>query len=235
MSTRDGERSAVAARPDPRGSAQVLAPARCRPKAAAHDCRCGCGSLLARLRPDGVELKCRRCKRVVMLSVRRSSRRARWARPTRSADPHAGTFHSPAASGRRAPRPNGSHGTGRPRCAGPGCWRFSWWVWSVVIPAQAGSEDALLKLLIRKGILTQEDVDALKREMAAEEAAQKAAPLRLPLPATTAAPAAPPAPGQAPCHRGAAERSRRAGPQRDPGGDGREGRGGDLDLGDPRG
>ena len=57
-----------------------------------------------------------------------------------------------------------------------------------VTPAQAGSDDALLKLLIRKGILTQEDVDALKREMAAEEAAQKAA-----------APAAPaPAPGQAP-------------------------------------
>ena len=44
-----------------------------------------------------------------------------------------------------------------------------------VVPAQAGSDDALLKLLIRKGILTQEDVDALKREMAAEEAAQNAA------------------------------------------------------------
>ena len=68
-----------------------------------------------------------------------------------------------------------------------------------VTPAQAGSEDALLKLLIRKGILTQEDVDALKREVAAEEAAQKAAPPAVPVaPATTAAPAAPPAPGQAP-------------------------------------
>jgi hypothetical protein len=41
------------------------------PSAAAtgHDCRCGCGSLLARLRPGGVELKCRRCKRVVMLPL----------------------------------------------------------------------------------------------------------------------------------------------------------------------
>ena len=40
-----------------------------------------------------------------------------------------------------------------------------------------GSDDALLKLLIRKGILTQEDVDALKREMEAETAAQKPAAL----------------------------------------------------------
>jgi hypothetical protein len=71
-----------------------------------------------------------------------------------------------------------------------------------VVPAQAGSEDALLKLLIRKGILTQEDVDALKREMAADEAAQKpAAPPPAPGPAAPAAAQAPaetPAPGQAP-------------------------------------
>ena len=68
-----------------------------------------------------------------------------------------------------------------------------------VTPAQAGSDDALLKLLIRKGILTQEDVDALKREMAAEEAGQKAAPVTAPAPtpsgtpdAATAAPVRPP-------------------------------------------
>ena len=61
-----------------------------------------------------------------------------------------------------------------------------------VTPAQAGSDDALLKLLIRKGILTQEDVDALKREMAAAEAAPKVSTP----PTATAAPAA--APGQAP-------------------------------------
>ena len=53
----------VSARPDPRGSAHAVAPA-----AAPHECRCCCGSLLARLRPDGVELKCRRCKRVVTLT-----------------------------------------------------------------------------------------------------------------------------------------------------------------------
>jgi phage FluMu protein Com len=31
--------------------------------------RCCCGSLLARLVPGGVELKCRRCKRHVILPV----------------------------------------------------------------------------------------------------------------------------------------------------------------------
>ena len=30
----------------------------------ASDLRCGCGSLLARLVPGAVELKCRRCKRL---------------------------------------------------------------------------------------------------------------------------------------------------------------------------
>lgn len=33
----------------------------------AHESRCQCGSLLARLRQEGVELKCRRCKRVVVI------------------------------------------------------------------------------------------------------------------------------------------------------------------------
>ena len=31
--------------------------------------RCGCGSLLARLTRAGIELKCRRCKRVVVVPV----------------------------------------------------------------------------------------------------------------------------------------------------------------------
>ncbi|WP_437594116.1 hypothetical protein [Sorangium sp. So ce1000] len=31
--------------------------------------RCGCGSLLARYVPGGVELKCRRCKRVVVVPI----------------------------------------------------------------------------------------------------------------------------------------------------------------------
>jgi hypothetical protein len=31
------------------------------------DHRCACGSLLARLSAHGVELKCRRCKRVVVI------------------------------------------------------------------------------------------------------------------------------------------------------------------------
>jgi hypothetical protein len=33
------------------------------------DIRCGCGSLLARLVSGGVEVKCRRCKRAVLLPV----------------------------------------------------------------------------------------------------------------------------------------------------------------------
>lgn len=35
----------------------------------AHDCRCPCGSLLARVVEGGVELKCRRCKRVLRIPV----------------------------------------------------------------------------------------------------------------------------------------------------------------------
>lgn len=31
------------------------------------DCRCPCGNLLARITPRGIEVKCRRCKRVVLL------------------------------------------------------------------------------------------------------------------------------------------------------------------------
>ena len=31
--------------------------------------RCGCGSLMARLTADGLELKCRRCKRLVVVPV----------------------------------------------------------------------------------------------------------------------------------------------------------------------
>ena len=33
----------------------------------ARDARCACGSLLARLTAGGVELKCRRCKRIVLI------------------------------------------------------------------------------------------------------------------------------------------------------------------------
>lgn len=33
------------------------------------DMRCACGSLLARRVPEGVELKCRRCKRTVVIPL----------------------------------------------------------------------------------------------------------------------------------------------------------------------
>ena len=46
------------------------APARSRrPERAQRECRCECGSLLARLSANGIELKCRRCKRVVSLPL----------------------------------------------------------------------------------------------------------------------------------------------------------------------
>ena len=39
-------------------------------QACAHeDLRCACGSLLARRVQDGVELKCRRCKRTVVIPL----------------------------------------------------------------------------------------------------------------------------------------------------------------------
>ena len=33
------------------------------------DLRCACGSLLARRVPEGIELKCRRCKRTVVVPL----------------------------------------------------------------------------------------------------------------------------------------------------------------------
>ena len=58
----------VSARSDPRGSVRAGAPTPGPGQAAPLECRCGCGSLLGRLRPDGVELKCRRCKRAITLT-----------------------------------------------------------------------------------------------------------------------------------------------------------------------
>jgi hypothetical protein len=36
--------------------------------------RCHCGSLLARLVPGGVEVKCRRCKRTIVIALQRGSK-----------------------------------------------------------------------------------------------------------------------------------------------------------------
>jgi hypothetical protein len=40
--------------------------------------RCHCGSLMARVTPRGIELKCRRCKRVVIVAAERV--RCAWGR-----------------------------------------------------------------------------------------------------------------------------------------------------------
>jgi hypothetical protein len=48
----------------------VASPCRGHPDAAVgRDVRCDCGSLLARWTPAGLELKCRRCKRHVVVPV----------------------------------------------------------------------------------------------------------------------------------------------------------------------
>jgi phage FluMu protein Com len=55
------------------------------------ECRCLCGSLVARATPRGVELKCRRCKRILLVPWDRSE------------------AHSPSiseASGPRGPEPS---------------------------------------------------------------------------------------------------------------------------------
>jgi hypothetical protein len=36
-------------------------------KTESHEHRCLCGSLLARITPQGIELKCRKCKRLQMI------------------------------------------------------------------------------------------------------------------------------------------------------------------------
>ena len=40
-----------------------------RARSSPGDCRCLCGSLLARVCRDGVELKCRRCKRTLLVPL----------------------------------------------------------------------------------------------------------------------------------------------------------------------
>ena len=40
------------------------------PTRAAADCRCDCGSLLARVVIGGIELKCRSCKRLLLVPVK---------------------------------------------------------------------------------------------------------------------------------------------------------------------
>lgn len=53
------------------------------PPRADGDVRCGCGSLLARLAGDTVEVKCRRCKRVWRLALARGARGWRPAEEVR--------------------------------------------------------------------------------------------------------------------------------------------------------
>ena len=40
------------------------------------EARCECGQLIAKLRSDGVELKCKRCKRIVVIPYSMAGREA---------------------------------------------------------------------------------------------------------------------------------------------------------------
>jgi hypothetical protein len=55
----------VKRRPPPRAAAGAVSVA----LEACADLRCGCGSLLARRVAGGVELKCRRCKRTLVVAL----------------------------------------------------------------------------------------------------------------------------------------------------------------------
>jgi hypothetical protein len=79
-------------------------------------CRCACGSLLGRLVPGGVEIKCRRCKRTLVIALEPDPETAR------SAAPGASSFHHPRPEVpnpepqpfRRAGRGEGACGSGSP-------------------------------------------------------------------------------------------------------------------------
>jgi len=47
--------------------ARPVRPTGARTRSSEHDCRCPCGSLVARIVGDGVELRCRRCKRTLLV------------------------------------------------------------------------------------------------------------------------------------------------------------------------
>jgi phage FluMu protein Com len=49
---------------------------------AAGECRCECGSLIARLVEGGVELKCRRCKRTLVVPLTEQPDTSAAIRPT---------------------------------------------------------------------------------------------------------------------------------------------------------
>ena len=53
------------------------------PDLGSEDCRCLCGSLLARVVMGGVELKCRRCKRTLLLPLEGQSTEPRRGLGTR--------------------------------------------------------------------------------------------------------------------------------------------------------
>lgn len=46
----------------------TAAPAGARMQSSEDQCRCGCGALLARVVREGLEIKCRKCKSIVLIT-----------------------------------------------------------------------------------------------------------------------------------------------------------------------
>ena len=69
-------------------------PSRGRTRGSDRDCRCQCGSLVARIASEGVELRCRRCKRTLLVPW---SAREGWHAPS-EVDASVPTTAAPQAS-----------------------------------------------------------------------------------------------------------------------------------------
>ncbi|MDH3686302.1 MAG: hypothetical protein OEP95_08750 [Myxococcales bacterium] len=63
---------------------QPTLPETARAEPGGDDCRCLCGSLLARLVEGGVELKCRRCKRTMLIPLESSQTTEARGEPPRA-------------------------------------------------------------------------------------------------------------------------------------------------------
>ncbi len=49
-----------------------------RGKVESEDCRCVCGSLMAKITPTGIEIKCRKCKRIQVIPFAHVTREKRF-------------------------------------------------------------------------------------------------------------------------------------------------------------
>ncbi len=67
---------------------------------AASDCRCACGALMARRTGDGIEFKCRRCKRTWLIQASD----IQWVEPNLSTRPEDMIPEPQKYAGEKSPR-----------------------------------------------------------------------------------------------------------------------------------